>query len=137
MSIEEKNKLFVLHFYELLNQKKFDECNELMTPDFVSHRSTGDVSREETISSNELLFTSFPDFNVTIEHLVAEGDMIAFQEICRGTHQKEFMGIPPTGKKVETINADIWRIADGKHAEAWPIFDQLSMMQQLGAIPSQ
>jgi predicted ester cyclase len=136
MSIEEENKAALFHFYELFNQKKFDKCNELVAPDFISHRTTGDISREDLISGSEMLVTAFPDLTITIERIVAEGDMIAYREICWGTHKGEFMGIAPTGKKIEMINTSILKMIDGKWAEAWPTLDHMRFMQQLGAIPS-
>ncbi|PYI96651.1 MAG: cyclase, partial [Verrucomicrobia bacterium] len=45
-------------------------------------------------------------------------------------------GLPATGKKVEQAGITIWRIVDGKIKEEWSAFDQLSMMQQLGLLPS-
>jgi predicted ester cyclase len=137
MSREEENKATLRRFYELFNQKKFDKCNEFIAPKFVSHRPTGDISGEDLINGSEMLITAFPDFNATIECLVAEGDMIAYREICTGTHKGEFMGIAPTGKKIEMINTCILKIIDGKWAEAWPTLDQMRLMQQIGAIPSQ
>ncbi|HEY97555.1 MAG TPA: ester cyclase [Dehalococcoidia bacterium] len=137
MSIEEENKATLLHFYELFNQNKPDKCNELVAPEFISHRTTGDISREDLIKGITMLFTAFPDFKATIEHLVAEGNMIAYREICIGTHKGEFMGIAPTRKRVEMINTSILKIIDGKWVEAWPTLDLMRLMQQLGAIPSQ
>ena len=137
MSIEENNKATLRRFYKLFNQKKLDKCNELVASEFVSHRTTGDISREDLINGSEMLITAFPDFKATIEHLVAEGDMIAYREICTGTHKGEFMGIAPTGKKIEIINTSILKIIDGKWAEAWPTLDLMRLMQQLGVIPTQ
>ena len=52
-----------------------------------------------------------------------------------GTHQGEFMGLPPTGKRIEVDAIDIVRIRNGQLAEHWGVFDAMLMMQQLGAIP--
>lgn len=54
----------------------------------------------------------------------------------RGTHKGELMGVPPTNKEVRVTGISIDRIAGGKIVEHWENFDQLSMMQQLGVIPS-
>jgi predicted ester cyclase len=54
----------------------------------------------------------------------------------RGTHQGEFMGIPPTGRQVTFTGIHISRVAGGKIAEEWGQFDALGMMQQLGVIPA-
>ena len=136
MSVEE-NKEVVRRFFELENQGNLDALFELLAPGYVSHYTTGDSSREQNKKSWPTLWTAFPDICFTMEHMVAEGDKVAFRETVTGTHKGEFMGIPPTGKKVETINTCIIRIADGKFAEGWATLDTLRLMQQLGAIPSQ
>ncbi|MDP8951660.1 MAG: ester cyclase, partial [Actinomycetota bacterium] len=70
-----------------------------------------------------------------IEDLFAEGDKAVLRFTFRGTHQGEFMGNAPTGKRVTMAGIDIFRIADGKIVELWGQEDVLGMMQQLGAIP--
>jgi predicted ester cyclase len=70
------------------------------------------------------------------EAMVAEGDKVAVRFTVRGTHRGEFMGIAPTGKEVVVQGMDINRMANGKIVERWGIADSLSMLQQLGVIPS-
>ena len=53
----------------------------------------------------------------------------------RGTHQGEFRGIAPTGKRVTVTGIGIFWFSDGKVVESWDNFDQLGMMRQLGVIP--
>lgn len=51
------------------------------------------------------------------------------------THSGEFMGIAPTGKKVEIRYMDFWKVADGKIADNWVMVDFPHVMQQLGVDP--
>jgi predicted ester cyclase len=67
---------------------------------------------------------------------MAEGDKVATRKTLQGTHQGEFMGIPPTGQQVSMGLIDIVRIADGRVVEHWSMGDNLGMMQQLGVIPA-
>jgi steroid delta-isomerase-like uncharacterized protein len=80
-------------------------------------------------------FAAFPDAQVTIEDLIAEGDKVTLRATVRGTHRGQFMGIAPTGKHVTMTGITIFRVAGGKIAEAWQNLDTLGLMQQLGAIP--
>ena len=80
-------------------------------------------------------FAAFPDLHSTVEYLIAEGDMVVSRFTMRGTHQGEFIGIPPTGKQVKVTGMVIHRFADGKIVEYWVKWDVLGMMQQLGVIP--
>ena len=137
MSIEEENKALIRRFYDLLNLPDLDAVFELFDPGFVSHYSTGDRSLESNKKLWPTFYTAFPDIKLTFNHLIAEGDKVALQECWTGTHKGEFMGIAPTGKKVELINTCIIGIANGKFMESWCTIDELRLMQQLGVIPKQ
>jgi steroid delta-isomerase-like uncharacterized protein len=81
------------------------------------------------------LLRAYPDLHITIEDLVEEGDKVVSRNTVTGTHQGEYMGIPPTGKSVTYNEVIIARFADGRIAETWGLVDVLSQMRQLGAIP--
>ena len=85
-----------------------------------------------------LNFEAFPDFNVTVEDVIAEGEKVVRRYTTRGTHQgqTEMFG-PPTGRQIEQKGITIHRIEDGKIAEEWEAFDSLIMLQQLGLAPEQ
>ena len=81
--------------------------------------------------------SAFPDFRVTLEDQIAEGDKVVNRWTVRGTHQGEFQGISPTGKEVEFTGIHMSTINDeGKLQESWENYDALGLMQQLGAIPA-
>ena len=90
---------------------------------------------EQLKQTTTMFFNAFPDCTFTVENMVAEGDKVAYQVTIRGTHQGAFMGIPPTGNKLEMRDTSIKRIVNGKFVESWGTMDSLSMMQQLGAMP--
>jgi len=136
MSIEE-NKALVRRVYELSTLKDMAAFFKFLAPEHVEHLLTGDISLKQLKQALPVFFTSFPDLHLTIEDMVADGDTVAVLITQRGIHKGEFMGIPPTGNKIEMRNTCIVRIANGKLAEWWGTLDGLSMMQQLGAIPKQ
>jgi hypothetical protein len=80
------------------------------------------------------LHAAFPDLHIDVEDMIAEGDKVVARVTASGTHQGEFMGIAPTGNRVEFSAIDIARIAEGKIVEHWSNSDQLGMMQQLGVM---
>ncbi|MEO3806866.1 ester cyclase [Nonomuraea sp. B1E8] len=82
------------------------------------------------------LHRAFPDLHVEIEDMIAEGDRVVTRNTVTGTHRGEYMGVPPTGKSVTYKEIIIARFADGRVAETWAVVDVLSVMRQLGAIPS-
>ena len=78
------------------------------------------------------LIRRFPDFRLTIEDQITEGDIVVTRVTFRGTHRGEFMGIAPTGRLVEYGGIAIDRIENGKVVEAWHQADELGMLDQLG-----
>lgn len=81
-------------------------------------------------------YTAFPDWREEIVELVAEGNTVAGRFRCSGTHQGEFLGEPPTGKRMEVEEVFFLRVEDGKFVEFWALEDSLGRMRQLGLIPS-
>ena len=83
-----------------------------------------------------MLDTAFPDRQVTIEDVVAEGDRVVTRWSSTGTHVGEYMGAPATGKRIKTTAITIYRFEGGKAVEGWTEYNSLDMMQQLGVVPS-
>ena len=81
------------------------------------------------------LLRAFPDLHVAIEDVIVEGDKAVSRNTVTGTHLGDYMGRPPTGKRVTYNEIFIFRFADGRIAETWGVVDVLSQMRQLGAIP--
>ena len=79
--------------------------------------------------------TAFPDFAISIDETVAEGDKVAASFTCHGTNSGDFMGIPATGKDITITGTGIFRFRDGKFVQNRVNFDALGLMQQLGVAP--
>ena len=136
MSAEE-NKALVRRYIEAWNKHNLAAMEEVYAPDFVVHgpAAFGDMDLAGVKQVMPPFFTAFPDLHYTVEDLLAEGDKVVCRFTCRGTHQGEFMGIPPAGKVVTYTCIYIDRFAGGKWVEEWGSVDLLGLMQQLGAIP--
>jgi len=78
------------------------------------------------------MFDAFPDMHVTLDDMVAEGDKVATRTTWTGTHKGEFMGIPPTNRKVTFSLIVIDRFAGGKIVEDHGQWNALDLMRQLG-----
>jgi steroid delta-isomerase-like uncharacterized protein len=134
MSTEE-NKALDRRSYEEFNKHNWAGVEEDLAPDYVVHFPGADMDVAGMKQLTTALWTAFPDAHVVVEDLIAEGDKVVSRATFRGTHQGEFMGIPPTGKQVSCTGIDIERIEAGKFVEGWANWDELGLMQQLGAIP--
>lgn len=134
----EENKEIVRRFnYEAFNEGNLDVVYELLTDDAVIHDPMSTVEGSGPEAAREFIQmyrSAFPDAHMEIEHIIAEGDLVAFHWIATGTHEGELMGIEPTGNEVEVVGFEIDRIEDGKIAEGWALYDVFGMMQQLGVI---
>lgn len=79
--------------------------------------------------------SAFPDLEWTTEEVRAEGETVVARLRARGTHQREVMGMPPSGKQVTWTETHIFRVAGGKLVEHWTNLHQVGMLQQLGVLP--
>jgi len=135
MSEENKAK-FRRVLLECFNQGNLATADELIDVNFVDHNPPPGVSQGlEGFKQIVTMFRgAFPDIQIKIEDLIAEGDKVVGRITAQGTHQGELMGIPPTGKKVSMNEIHIIRFSNGKAVEHWGVEDNLGMMTQLGVI---
>ena len=138
MSADDNRSLTQRFYAEVWNKGNLDAVDDIMTGDFVDHAAPpGFPSGPEGAKQVFTMYrTAFPDFRLSLEDLIAEGDKVVARWVTHGTHQGELMGIPPTGKPVTVTGIDLFRFAGGKIAEHWAEFDMMGMMQQLGVIPA-
>jgi predicted ester cyclase len=106
----------------------------VLAADFVDHAHPQFTPGPESVKLAVRDFRAgFPDAQVTIEHLLCEGDMVAFRAVIRGTQRGAFAGFPATGKEVVFETTDFIRIAGGKLVELWNCQQTLEFVLQLGA----
>ncbi len=81
---------------------------------------------------------AFPNSKTIVLNIVAEGDKVIVHSRYTGTNTGDFMGMPATNKAVDVEQVDIMRFdSAGKGVEHWGVIDQLTMLQQLGVIPTE
>ncbi|PYL71505.1 MAG: ester cyclase [Verrucomicrobia bacterium] len=136
-SLQEQNKAIARRaFEEILSRGRLELAQQFYAKDFVNHGIHRDASLEEDQAALKGWHQAFSDVAIVPEKLIAEGDLVVVYWIARGTNTGTGNGLPATGKKAELAGITIWRIVDGKIREEWSAFDQLSMMQQLGLLPT-
>ncbi|HEY4652902.1 MAG TPA: ester cyclase [Cyclobacteriaceae bacterium] len=134
-TVAERNKnLMRRAIEEIWNGEKYENLDKFISPDFVVH-----LSPDEEIQGREAarqfyiqLRKAFPDIHFTIRDLIAENDRVVTHWVAEGTHQGEYKGIPPTGKKFSLTAINIDRMVDGFAVECWTRFDELGLLRQLG-----
>ena len=135
----EDPKGLMRRFYDEVSAGNLSVIDELVADDIVDHDEfPGLEPNKDGVKQFFAMFTSaFPDLRMEPHEMISEGDLASARVTITGTHQGEFMGMPPSGKRIEVEAIDIVRIRDGQAAEHWGVTDMLTMMQQLGALPEQ
>lgn len=109
--------------------------DELVAPDCIEHQRGNHSGAEGAKEVIRTLHRWFSGFSLTIEDLVADGDMVWARNRARGVNTGSLMGHPPTGRAIEVDVIDIARFEGGRLVEHWGIADQLGILLQLGHIP--
>jgi predicted ester cyclase len=94
------------------------------------------LTKEGFRQLGQLMLSAFTGGGATVEDMIVNGDMVVSRLTFRGTHTGDLMGMPPTGKSVAVAETIVDRIANGQIVESWRLFDQMALMQQLGALPA-
>jgi predicted ester cyclase len=119
----EENKAIARRVYEIVSTGDFGRATEIVDQDAPDNELLPDDPPAKLIDTFEGTFSEaragFPDLSVTVEDVMAEGDRVTARVVMRGTHQGEFQGLAPTGKRVEVRAIDMFRISNGKIVEHW------------------
>ncbi len=78
---------------------------------------------------------AFPDTMNRFGDVLDGGDLVAAYWATRGTHRREFLGLPATGWRIEMTSGGVFRVEGGKVAESWDLFDALGLLRRLGTKP--
>ena len=128
----------VRRFYASLSAGDIDGFGAMLADDFVEHEETPGLAptKDGVLEFFRMYRAAFPNLHMEPEDVLACGDKVVARVRATGTQQGEFMGMPPSGKSIDAQLIDIIRFADdGLAHEHWGVFDLMTMMQQLGAIP--
>ena len=137
-SVEETNRAVVLNFVdEFKNRANHNIVDELFTADFVHHFKDPRLppGRDAMKFLGQSVVGGFPDVQVTVDDLFADGDFVIERTTARATHTGEFFGVPASNAPVVWTEIHIYRLRDGKVAELWSEVDFISLMTQIGAMP--
>lgn len=134
MSARANQTVFREVIVEAFNQGHYEVLRRHFRPDFVEHQFGLHPTIEGMQGDIQFLRTAFPDFNLTIEEMVADGEKVWVRMTARGTNQGGFMG-PPNGKSFEVAVFDVCRFEDGKIVEHWGSPDRFALMTQLELLP--
>jgi predicted ester cyclase len=118
---------------ELFSAGRIEVADELIAEGYVEHaplpgQEPGLRGLKRALPR---FWAAFPDFRLSIDDIIAEGDRVVVRSTATATHRGAFCGVPPTGLRVRWTAIDIIRLADGKQVEHWGNQETLEVLHQL------
>lgn len=134
MNSEENKKLISEHYDAFLRQDA-EAVRRQLAADFRDHEMPPGTppGPEPVLRYRAMLHGAFPDLQIKLEDMVADGDRVAVRARWTGTHKGALpmLPYPPTNRQVMFTGMVFWRVREGKIAERWATIDRLGLQQQL------
>lgn len=131
------NKAIVHRYLEQVwNEQRRDLFEEFFTENVVHHGIRAGPGLQGVKEGYDTVLNAFPDIQLIIDDAIAEGDKVVARWRSLGTHQGALLDIPGSGKQVTQSGVSIYRLANAQIVELWFLTDNISLMQQLGVIPT-
>ena len=135
----EKNKQLFIQGVEAINNRDWDALDTGIAVNYVRHcQATPDVrvnSLEDFKAYLKQDAVTFPDSRIIIDRLVAEGDLVAFYCTYTGTQKGPMGPFPPSDRQMTLEFAGVHRVENGKLAETWLTWDNMTALSHLGHFP--
>ncbi len=129
------NKTIVRRYFEeVLSQGDLELIDVLISPQYVGHYPAGyelGGGPEDVRQVVTSVRSAFPDVHFTVDDLIAEGEKVVCRWTFHGEQERDFMGIPASGRKAVVMGIAIYRVVNAQIAEAWFTWDALGLMRQL------
>ena len=135
MSEQSNRELIVRHFDEIFNRGNLAFVEEAYTENAIIHDAIlpnvpagpGGIRRYVRTYGEPV-----PDIHFEVQELIADGDTMAAQWIASGTQVGTLLGLPSTGRRVEASGVSVYRMEEGRIAEAWVYWDVIALLKSLG-----
>ncbi len=130
----EQNIKAIERFGTAANKHDLDAVTAVFHRDVVDHDPAADQGPgpEGFRGFYAAFFQGFPDLQIELDRMVVDDDHIALAYTMSGTHQGDFQGIAPTGRRISIRGMGISRIEDGQIVERWGSSDEVGLLTQLG-----
>ncbi len=133
---QDEDRVLVRDYYEVVyNRREMGRLDAFLAPDFVSAGPGGQMDREAHATALAASLAAMPDFRLTVEEQIVEGNAVVTRWSATGTQLGPLFGIPPTGRRVTVTAIHIHHVRDGQIVDQWEQFDRLGALGQLGLVP--
>jgi len=135
---EDSRSIVLGGFEELWLQRKPEMAEKWFTPDLTFQTTIQPEpfrGPEGFLEFYRGISGGFPDYDINLDEVVAEGNKVVLRFTFRGTNTGDYFGIPATFKPVTIRFVEIFTVRDGQIASIWHVANVLDVMQQLGFLP--
>lgn len=122
-------------FDEALNQGRYDVFAEAYDSSFIKHVNGRSYTLREEVAQAKATHEQASDLVMTVDTLITEGDLIVVQWTGRGTNDRPYRGLAPTGKRFVMPGVTVYRFAGNRIVEEWTYYNELDVLRQLGLMP--
>jgi predicted ester cyclase len=136
MSTHQNVRNLMRRFERAMNTRELDMLDELISPNVVRHcEATPGLMVTNLDQLKDFLRADasvFPDNKQTFEHILVDGNMVAMWATYEGTQMGQMGPFPPSNRNAKFNFGGVLRIENGKIAEWWVTWDNMSILSQLG-----
>ncbi|MEW6403653.1 MAG: ester cyclase [Chloroflexota bacterium] len=140
MSTEEIKTRMLDAFMDAFNNDNMSALDLICAPNTIDHSTAAAPSQPNDLEGFKKRVQGhrigMPDMSFSIQNMIIEGDLVAFQWEMNGTNTGPYMGRPPSGNPIRIVGMNLERLENGMIVEHWSYPDKLAALQQLGAIPA-
>jgi predicted ester cyclase len=132
-----ENKALVHRYLdEIINKGRFEVAEEIMAPDYINHTAGGGIGtgRADYVRGLMALRVAFPDWHMTVQEMINEGDIVSDRLVVTATHTGQASGAPPDGVPMTGEVMHMWRLTDSKLVEGWYLGTPSLMLKLFAAL---
>jgi predicted ester cyclase len=123
---------------DALNDRQPERVRDLVTAEFVDHGAPPGLvppGPDGYIAVLRFLIDVL-QLRYEVHDVVADGDKVAIRATAYGVHNTDYLGVPATGRPYAMPTMHLYRGEGDRLAEHWGVRDELTVLQQVGAIPT-
>lgn len=125
------NETVIRRFWEAFNRSEWSGLDALVSAEYRHHPPGRSLTLDQFKDGGKWVHRGLADYELRIEALVEQNDVVATRWTARGTHVGSFFGEKPTGREISVRGMHFHRMVDGKIAEDWEVIDFDGFKRQL------
>jgi len=124
-------KRWYMEYVAALDGRQLDKMDKFIADEVTLNGYPG--ARSDVVADMRSILDAVPNMHWEVKELLFDRDRIAVRAVNTGTPEKEWLGIPPTGKSFEVIEYAIYKVRDGRFVEMTNLHDSADILRQLSA----